>query len=775
VILLVTIIMGALASRLQVDPNILKLLPENDPTTRAIQKLNDEEGGTNLLTISINGEDEDKLHEFMLGLKTELEALENIDYVLYELDKDLLTRIGLMRQDPAELRDLSTRFQQLVALGPNWRLLGGNLKPIQDASEAMDQAEASHTPFLQDGVARLLVRPTGSAYDPEYARPLMADVHEIIDSEMKEYEEERLAAGFDGSDLEVAWIGGAYKHAVEDLENVIHDLQFTAGVSLGLVLLLLSIAFRDARAVLLLFTPLLVGNIWTLGYASIAVGTLNTFTSFAAAILIGLGVDFSIHLYSRYREERIESDTVSDAVIRAWDRAGPPCFTAAITSAGGFCALWAAGFQGFQQLGTLLAGGVIFCLFAVVLTLPLLILWRERGVKPVPLRVLPDTGERSGSRYRFSPIGIVAVVMVTVVAAIQLPDIGFEYDISELRARGLAFADLDEEQRSLAQDSYAPIVVSYPDDESLRSDYSRFHEEVSAGELAYVGRVLSAYSLVPLEQTEQSQILRDLVQAVQPEKTIWLESDPTLPPELRTSLERIRGFNPEPVEISDLPRGFRSWLSPGEGSSHRMMLIPKGNMWDIQNNVALKTEIEGELGNGEAAGEYLAMAVLFKLVEGDAPRVALLALSAVLVFCFIDLRRPSLAIGALAALVTGMCWAGAGMAGLDIKLSLVNFVGIPILMGIGVDVIIHLVHRIKEEGRGRVRWALATTGWACGLSAATTILSFASLLLANAQGVRSLGNMIVLGLTLVTLAAFITVPTGWTAIWRVQALKKKAD
>ena len=168
------------------------------------------------------------------------------------------------------------------------------------------------------------------------------------------------------------------------------------------------------------------------------------------------------------------------------------------------------------------------------------------------------------------------------------------------------------------------------------------------------------------------------------------------------------------------------------------------------------------------------MAVLFQLVECDAPRVAGLAMLAVLIFCLLDLRNPIHALAAVGALVTGMCWAGAGMASLDIKLSLVNFVGIPILVGIGVDVIIHLLHRIKQEGPGRVRWALATTGWACGLSAATTILSFASLSVAEAQGVRSLGTMIVLGLTLVILAAFLVIPFGWTAAWRLRRVSGAA-
>ena len=205
------------------------------------------------------------------------------------------------------------------------------------------------------------------------------------------------------------------------------------------------------------------------------------------------------------------------------------------------------------------------------------------------------------------------------------------------------------------------------------------------------------------------------------------------------------------------------------------MLIPKGNMWNIRNNVLLKEEVEASAQGGEAAGEYLAMAVLFRLVEGDAPRVAGLAFLAVLFFAFVDLRKPLLAIGAVMALATGMAWAGAGMASFGIKLSLVNFVGIPILMGIGVDVIIHLMHRIREEGKGRVRWALKTTGWACGLSAATTILSFASLSVAEAQGVRSLGTMIVLGLFLVTLAAFLVIPTGQTASWRLSEPKQDSD
>ena len=86
-------------------------------------------------------------------------------------------------------------------------------------------------------------------------------------------------------------------------------------------------------------------------------------------------------------------------------------------------------------------------------------------------------------------------------------------------------------------------------------------------------------------------------------------------------------------------------------------------------------------------------------------------------------------------------------------------------MGIGIDVIIHLLHRISEEGPGRIRFALRTTGFASLLSATTTVLSFSSLLFASNRGLHSLGMMVVVGLSLVTLVAFIAVPLGWMSTW----------
>ena len=195
--------------------------------------------------------------------------------------------------------------------------------------------------------------------------------------------------------------------------------------------------------------------------------------------------------------------------------------------------------------------------------------------------------------------------------------------------------------------------------------------------------------------------------------------------------------------------------------------MANGNLWDLKKSRALLDDLHRELDGQEFTGRNLINGVLYTLVREDAPKVCLAALLMVCLATLIDLKRPLQALGAVAVLMAGMLWAVAGVALFQIKLSMVNIVGIAILLGIGVDVVIHLLHRIREEGPGRIHKALETTGWAAALSSTTTVLSFASLSLAGGRGIRGLGLLVLVGLTAITIAAFLLLPTGWMTAWKL--------
>ena len=745
------------ATQLTVDPDMLALLPQDHPTTRAIQRINQEEGGTNLVTLAFRGDDTPSRDAALVDLARQLEAVEGVDYALFDINDELAWRLGMLQLTQEELSAIEVRLKGAVALGPAAAnpFVAQRLLDLGPLTERLARGQTSKAVLpSEDGLARIVVRPSGSAYDARFAAPFM----ERLDAAVEDFDAHSDA-------VELVWVGGAYRHSVEDVETIRTDLTSTAGVSALLVLALISVAFRDFRATLLVFTPLVFANLWTTGVATLTVGSLNTFTSFYPAILVGLGVDFSLHLYARYREERMVQETVHEAIYAAWDQSGPPCLTAAVTSAGGFCALWVAGFGGFRQLGTLLGVGVLLCLVSVVLMLPLLIVWRD-GKRPAPAKKeRSDSAKaRSGgllARLAYeAPIGLVVVGACTVLAATQLDLVGFEYDLSALRKAGLGYDDITEEERAAATSAFAPVLVSFESAEDLAAAHDRLAEPVKAGEVPYVHGMLSVHTVLPTDQPERVEKLASIRALAQNPGMQFL------PLSARQNLSALAKEAPRVLTPDDLPRSLRHVLGAGQARP-RMLLLPGGNQWDLRNNAALKASVENAVPEAEAAGEYLALAVLYELVVDDVPWVAGTALLVVFTLSWLDLRKLGRALWTVSALAAGMAWAGAGMVFFDIQLSVVNFVGIPILMGIGVDVIIHLMHRVDEEGPGGVGRALSTTGWASALSASTTILSFLSLTIAEHQGVRSLGHLIVMGLTLVTLGGFAVVPLGWLSIWRV--------
>ena len=759
-IVVASILSAWLATGIRVDPNMLRLMPQDHPSTQAIQKLQKTEGGVEILTIAVDGADDAAVDEVLRELVEKLEALDTVQYALYDIDPDLAWRIGMLQLTPEELSKISDRLQGALNFGPamlnpfiaaQWMDLGPLTAKLKGEGQPNSLASS-------DGTPRIIVRPTDTAQKVPFSKALMADVHRILEETAPE-----------SRGVEVQWIGGAYRHTVEDVESIAQDLRWTAGVSLVLVFSLIGFAFRDWRAVAMIFGPLFVSNIWTMGFAAVAVGTLNTFTSFFMAVLIGLGVDFSIHLYSRYQEERAGGLGVDEAIISAWDKTGPPCVAAALTSSAGFLALWMADFVAFQELGTLLAGGVLFCLLGVLLVLPLFILWREGHSSTAPAAssdgdvdsFLGIRSRRPFPTYRLAPTALLLVGIVSIAAASTLPQIEFEYDLSELRAQGMSWDDLSERQRLLAEDSYPPAVIIYEDAETLSEDHKRLAAAIDGGQLTELSRVLSVRSVIPDDQDARLSVIRDLGALAKHENFAYL------PPPVRENLSRLRSDDVDALEVSDLPFGLQHILGAADGR-HWMMVFPSGNMWDLRETQKVYDAVDTWVPDQPAAGQYLALSVLYQMVRDDAGRIVVAALIAVFFITSFHMRSWRRATGATAALVAGLCWAGAGLALFRVKVSMVNFVGIPILMGIGIDVVIHLLHRMSEEGPGKVLRALSTTGRAAALSAATTILSFASLSAASNHGVRSLGLMIVLGLSLVTVAAFTAVPLGWMTTWRVR-------
>jgi hypothetical protein len=358
-------------------------------------------------------------------------------------------------------------------------------------------------------------------------------------------------------------------------------------------------------------------------------------------------------------------------------------------------------------------------------------------------------------------MALLVIGCFTFVSGLLIQKIGFEYDLSELRRAGLAYQDLDETEKALARDSYAPLVVSFDSLDALDKEHDRIEQRMKDGKFPEISRVISIRTVLPEDQADRIAILKE-IQA--------LGKDPAavyLPPLVKTNLEHLASTELRVLTAADLPAAVQHVLGAQNGV-HRLLLFPSGNMWDMREAAQLVDSVEREMSDQVVAGEPLTLGVLYRLMKHDAPIIGGIAFGLVVLFTSLDLRAFKTASGAIAVMLAGIAWWGAALVMGNIKISIVNFVGIPIVLGIGIDVVIHLIHRLKQEGPGRIQKALSTTGMASAIGTSTTVVAFAALSLASSKGIGSLGLLVLLGEMSVTVAGFVLVPLGFATTWRLQ-------
>ena len=147
------------------------------------------------------------------------------------------------------------------------------------------------------------------------------------------------------------------------------DIELASKIALGGVALLFVLAFKGIVKPLLAVFSLLVALAWSLGFTSITVGHLNILSVVFTTILIGLGIDFGIHILERYKEERQSGNDIFSALQKTLQGTGQGNFSGAITTAIAFAAMVLTDFIGIVELGWIAGWGILFCLIAMILLL----------------------------------------------------------------------------------------------------------------------------------------------------------------------------------------------------------------------------------------------------------------------------------------------------------------------------------------------------------------------------------------------------------------------
>ncbi|MHC4994144.1 MAG: MMPL family transporter [Planctomycetota bacterium] len=145
-------------------------------------------------------------------------------------------------------------------------------------------------------------------------------------------------------------------------------------IAVSAISVLLVVSFGSWRLPLVMVLALGLGVAWSFGFLTLSIGHLQVLSVVFTVILLGLGIDFGIHLISRYELIRADYPAGPEgfrlAMTRTLQSTGPGMFTGAVTTALAFSTTTLTDFTGMAEMGLIAGVGVMLCLLAMMTALP---------------------------------------------------------------------------------------------------------------------------------------------------------------------------------------------------------------------------------------------------------------------------------------------------------------------------------------------------------------------------------------------------------------------
>lgn len=290
----------------------------------------------------------------------------------------------------------------------------------------------------------------------------------------------------------------------EEYVDIRKDIALVIVTSAGLVAGLILVVVRSVRWALLIFVPMGIGALWSLGLALITVGHLTIITSAFIAILFGLGADYGIFTSSRIAEERRASKSLVEAI-----GIGVGSSFGAVSTAGGaslliFGALATVDFPGFAELGVVAASGVLMILVSTWVVQPALYALLPPKLGDIgSLGIPPDQARQKQHRGAYPKPVAMAVVMLALGCAVfggmRAFEIPFDYDVLDMLPKDSEAAYY--QRRMVAESDYQSEVIIF----TARNMAEARRITNEAGKLETIVQTQSLASLFPEDADERLQ------------------------------------------------------------------------------------------------------------------------------------------------------------------------------------------------------------------------------------------------------------------------------
>ncbi len=815
VVLVLTLVFAYSAGHLTVTMRWSDLLPSKDPRTVEFNKIIDEFVSATSLVVVVQGE-ESRIKEFADTLAPKITAAYDDQHEIqlfrrvdYKQEIEFLKDHGLLLLKEENLKDLKTMFMDANLTGLLANLNDSMEKEYVGKQESISTREKEDQAVMfLDGLQSLVLSLQEAAEGDDLSETdiqAVADKLLLGESYYLSYDKTTLILNaipnFTMMDLELVEVGtDAVQEIVDELlldhsdvtvgltgfiaigrDEMYYSersLGYTTAIALVAILALLILSFRMWVAPLLALTNLLVGILWAVGIVAVVVGQLNIMTQMMAVILLGLGIDFSIHLISGFTEWRAAGDNIAIALEKTFLKNGKGVITGALTTACAFFTLVISQSRGMKEMGLVTGAGLLAILVTTFLFLPSLLVLRERRLdkrqarssaqeakvqRDITFRFLGNTAVWMGKRYGFT---VLAALFLTALFVWLGMGISFDHNYLNIEPKGITsvvMQDVILDKFDLSMDYALVLTDSIDQSREIAEEYRKI------GSVAMAEDISMYLPSWEQQQTRTTHIqeIRDAIVS----QTVRPQIMPEELPLLMTEIERLemnvlemqdmaflggqdkvdnkcqelvgdpeasesinifrplykifeesgggpiagfsffqRSFSPyyrdlvlrmtktDSLDPEDLPLSILDRFSNDKRDQFLISVFPAGGIW--QDAEFLKRFVDDlERVSEKATGMPPVFRALIEVIGEDGRNAVMLTVVIVFFLLWLDFRHPGYALMALIPLCGGVLWMLGLMRLTGMQLTVMNVMGLPMIVGIGIDDGVHIVHRYIEEGR----------------------------------------------------------------------------
>ncbi|HEY8034672.1 MAG TPA: MMPL family transporter [Methylobacter sp.] len=541
--LALSILAGWATAQLPVHTSRQALLPQNTPVAKRFNDFLKNFGAASDLMVVLEGAPRSELESFAKGLAAKLRAEPEIDQATARLDMTFFLDHAYLLMPAESLDKLAAMADQpLPADGGmeehlrkalNWSKdhppLGGADTDLQTAEASLNltalfleewqrwlSAETAPADLnwnrllakneagdISDGyfasrdgrMLFLFVHPKNSSEDFKNLGPFVDKVKQVSE----DLAEQAKAAGHTPPTVGLT---GLPAIEYEEYVNIRKDITQVVFTSAALIVALILLVVRSVRWAVLIFIPMGIGVLWSLGLALVTVGHLTMITAAFIAILFGLGADYGIFTSSRIADERRLGKPLVVAIGEGIGSSFIAVLTAGVASLLIFGALTTVDFPGFAELGVVAAKGVLMILISTWMIQPALYALLPPKLRdipslstpPVPARIWKHTGAFP------KPVAVVLVMLAlgcAVIGGVKGFAIPFDYDVLAMLPKDSQAAYY--QRRMVAESDYQSEVIIFTAKDMAEA--RRITDE--AGKLKTVAKVQSLTNLFPADADQR--------------------------------------------------------------------------------------------------------------------------------------------------------------------------------------------------------------------------------------------------------------------------------